>query len=177
MEEKEKILSGESYNKELMKAKELCHEYNSLKPHELEKRTEILKKLLGKMNGVALIEQNFWCDFGYNIEIGKNFYSNHNLVILDTTKVKFGDNVLIGPNCGFYAAGHPLKPELRRTGEELAKPIEVGNDVWIGGNVSVMPGVKIGDNSVIGAGSVVTKDIPANVVAVGNPCKPIKEIK
>ena len=176
MDEKEKLLL-EGYNKDLMKAKELCHEYNNLEPHELEKRRELLRKLLGKVEGTALIEQNFWCDYGYNIEIGKNFYSNHNLVILDTAKVKFGDNVLIGPNCGFYAAGHPVDPMIRRTGEEYAKPIEVGNDVWIGGNVCVMPGVKIGDNSIIGAGSVVTKDIPANVVAVGNPCKPIKEIQ
>ena len=118
---------------------------------------------------------NFYCDYGFNIEIGENFYSNHNLVILDANKVIFGDNVQIGPNCGFYISGHPLDKETRKE-LEFAKPIKVGNNVWFGGNVCVMPGITIGDNTVIGAGSVVTKDIPANVVAVGNPCKVIKKV-
>ena len=108
--------------------------------------------------------------------MGDNFYSNHNLVILDCAEVIFGDNVFIGPNCGFYTAGHPLDYKARNYGLEYAKPIKVGNNVWIGGNVCVMPGVTIGDNVVIGGGSVVTKDIPSGVVAVGNPCKPVKEI-
>lgn len=184
MSEKEKMLLGEiydaNYDEELMneriKAKDLCYEYNHLKPSQINERTEIMKKLLGKTKDNFLIEQLFECDYGYNIEIGENFYSNHNLVILDANKVVFGDNVFIGPNCGFYTAGHPLDAETRNKGLEYAKPIKVGNDVWFGGNVVVLPGVKIGNNVVIGAGSVVTKDIPENSVAVGNPCKVIKNI-
>ncbi len=116
------------------------------------------------------------CDYGYNIEIGDNFYANHNLLILDANKVKFGDNVFIGPNCGFYTSSHPLDYTIRNKGLEYANPIIVGDNVWFGGNVVVLPGVKIGDNTVIGAGSVVTKDIPSGVVAVGNPCRVIKNI-
>lgn len=184
MTEKEKMLTGEiydaNYDKELIierqKAKDLCFEYNNQKPSDLEKRREIIKKILGKTKENFLIEQPFICDYGYNIEIGENFYSNHNLTILDANKVTFGNNVFVAPNCSFYTAGHPLEAETRNKGLEYAKPIEIGNNVWIGGNVVVLPGVKIGDNTVIGAGSVVTKDIPANVVAVGNPCRVIKEI-
>ena len=184
MSEKEKMLLGEiydaNYDEELMneriKAKDLCYEYNHLKPSQTNERTEIMKKILGKTKDNFLIEQSFECDYGYNIEIGENFYSNHNLVILDANKVVFGDNVFIGPNCGFYTASHPLDAETRNKGLEYAKPIKVGNDVWFGGNVVVLPGVKIGNNVVIGAGSVVTKDIPENSIAVGNPCKVIKNI-
>lgn len=120
--------------------------------------------------------QPFYCDYGYNIEIGENFYSNVNCVILDGAKVKFGDNVFVAPNCGFYTAGHPLDVKQRTAGLEYAKPITIGNNVWIGAQVCVMPGVTIGDNCVIGGGSVVTKDIPANSLAVGNPCRVIREI-
>ena len=184
MDEKEKMLAGElydaNYNEDLMKerliAKDKCFEYNNIKPSKIEERTEIMKQILGKTGNQFLIEQPFICDYGYNIEIGENFYSNHNLVIRDANKVKFGDNVFIAPNCGFYTAGHPLDYETRNKGLEYAKPIEVGNNVWIGGNVVVLPGVTIGDNVVIGAGSIVTKDIPSNSVAVGNPCKVIKEL-
>ena len=184
MTEKEKVKQGLIYNpnydeeltNERNKAKEICQEYNNLKPTQLEERKKVIKKLFGKTGENFLIEQNFFCDYGYNIEIGKNFYSNHNLVILDAAKVKFGDNVFIAPNCGFYTAGHPINPEERNQGLEYAKPIEIGNNVWIGGNVVVLPGVKIGDNTVIGAGSVVNRDIPSNVIAVGNPCRVKKEI-
>lgn len=183
MDEKEKMILGELYYanneelvKERVKAKDLCYEYNNLKPSQEKERKEVLKKLLGNTKENFLIEQPFICDYGYNIEIGENFYANHNLTILDCNKVKFGDNVFIAPNCSFYTAGHPLDVETRNKGLEYAKPIEVGNNVWIGGNVVVLPGVKIGDNVVIGAGSVVTKNIPSNVLAVGNPCKVIREI-
>lgn len=185
MSEKEKMLAGElydaNYNKELaverQKAKNLCYEYNQVKPSNQQEKNKIMKEILGKTKGDFLIEQPFMCDYGYNIEIGENFYANHNLIILDGNKVKFGDNVFIAPNCAFYTAGHPLDPTLRNQGLEYAKPIEVGNNVWIGGNVVVLPGVKIGDNCVIGAGSVVVKDIPQNSIAVGNPCKVMKTIK
>ncbi len=183
MDEKEKMILGELYYanneelvKERVKAKDLCYEYNNLKPSQEKERKEVLKKLLGNTKENFLIEQPFICDYGYNIEIGENFYANHNLTILDCNKVKFGDNVFIAPNCSFYTAGHPLDVETRNKGLEYAKPIEVGNNVWIGGNVVILPGVKIGDNAVIGAGSVVTKNIPSNVLAVGNPCKVIREI-
>ena len=144
--------------------------------NEIEKRIILLKKLLGKTKEKLHIEQPFMCDYGYNIEIGDNFYANHNLLILDANKVKFGDNVFIGPNCGFYTASHPLDYPTRNKDLEYANPIIVGNNVWFGGNVVVLPGVKIGDNTVIGAGSVVTKDIPDNVLAVGNRCKIIKNL-
>ena len=185
MTEKDKMLAGElydaNYNEDLMKerikAKELCYEYNNLKPSEIKKRNETLKKLLGSTGESFLIEQPFLCDYGYNIKIGENFYSNHNLIILDANTVEFGDNVFIAPNCGFYTAGHPIDASIRNKGLEYAKKIKVGNDVWIGGNVVVLPGVTIGDNCVIGAGSVVNKDIPSNSIAVGNPCRVIKTIE
>ena len=184
MTEKEKMLLGEIYNsnydKELIaeriKVKDLCHAYNALMPSQEKERRELLLKILGKTKNNFLIEQPFVCDYGYNIEIGENFYSNHNLVILDCNKVKFGDNVFIGPNCGFYTAGHPIDATTRNQGLEYAKPITIGNNVWFGGNVCVLPGVTIGDNVVIGAGSVVNKDIPSNCVAVGNPCKVMRKI-
>ena len=185
MSEKEKMLAGElydaNYNKDLMedrnKIKDKCFEYNNIKPSDIENRKKIMKTILGKTKENFLIEQPFMCDYGYNIEIGENFYSNHNLVILDANKVKFGDNVFIAPNCGFYTSGHQLDYETRNKGLEYAKPITVGDNVWIGGNAIVLPGVTIGNNVVIGAGSVVNKDIPSNVVAVGSPCKVVKELK
>lgn len=183
MTEKEKLQAGELYNgndKELVtdriSAKKLCEEYNAVTYNDFQKRDRLLNRLLAFKGENTWIEPNFFCDYGYNIIMGDNFYSNHNLVILDCAEVIFGDNVFIGPNCGFYTAGHPLDYKARNYGLEYAKPIKVGNNVWIGGSVCVMPGVTIGDNVVIGGGSVVTKDIPSGVVAVGNPCKPVKEI-
>lgn len=185
MTEKEKMLKQMMYDanydkvliEERIQAKELCYEFNMLRPSETEKQTEILKKLLGKTKKAFCITAPFWCDYGYNIEVGENFYANHNLVILDGAKVTFGDNVFIAPNCGFYTAGHPIDFERRNQGLEYAYPITVGDNVWIGGNVCVMPGVTIGNNVVIGGGSVVVKDIPDNCVAVGNPCKVIRTIR
>ncbi len=157
--------------------KDLCFEYNNLKPSLLEERDKLIRKIIGKAGKNIFIEQQFWCDYGFNIEVGDNFYANHGLVILDGAKVTFGDNVFIAPQCGFYTAGHPLDYETRNMGLEYALPITVGDNVWIGGMVSVMPGVKIGSGSVIGGGSVVIKDIPENVLAVGNPCRIIKRLK
>ena len=183
MQEKEKMLSGKLYNplldgllEDRENTKKLCYDYNLLSPEKVEEKQNIIKKLFNKTGQNFTIEPTFYCDYGYNIEIGENFYSNHNLVILDPAKVSFGDNVFIGPNCGFYTPEHPINAEERNKGLEYAKPITVGNNVWIGGGVSVLSGVSIGDNVVIGAGSVVVKDIPANTVAVGNPCKVIKNI-
>ena len=183
MDEKAKMISGTLYNPmaeplptERLNAKNLCHKYNNITPEDILKRKNIICNLLKKTGQNFLIEQPFCCDYGYNIEIGENFYSNHNLVILDPSNVKFGDNVFIGPNCGFYTPEHPINAEERNKGLEYARPITVGNNVWFGGGVQVLSGVTIGDNVVIGAGSVVTKDIPSNVVAVGNPCKIIRKI-
>ncbi|WP_235235303.1 sugar O-acetyltransferase [Fusobacterium perfoetens] len=177
---KNKMLYNANYDEELIKeriiAKDLCYEYNQLKPSDLENQRKIIKKLFGKTKENFSIVSPFWCDYGYNIEVGDNFFANHNMVILDGAKVIFGDNVFIAPNCGFYTAGHPIDSERRNEGLEYAYPIIVGNDVWIGAGVHVMPGVTIGDNVVIGAGSVVVKDIPSNSVAVGNPCKVIRAI-
>jgi len=184
MTEKEKsqkgLLYDANYDAELINerifCKDLCTEYNQIKNSEIEKRKDLIKKIIKNSKQNIIIEPSFWCDYGYNIEAGENFYANHNLVILDCAKVTFGDNVFIGPNCSFYTAGHPIDFEQRNAGLEYAHPIIVGNNVWFGGNVVVLPGITIGNNSVIGAGSVVTKDIPDNVVAVGNPCKVVKNI-
>lgn len=181
--EKEKMLSGELYKSfdaellaERQRAKEIVFRYNSLQPSMIEERNELLKSLFGSVKGNFFIEPPFRCDYGCNIEIGENFYANYNLVILDCAKVTIGDNVLIGPNVGIYTAGHPLHFELRNEEWEFACPITIEDNVWIGGNVVLNPGVTVGRNSVVGSGSVVTKDIPANVVAAGNPCRVIREI-
>lgn len=184
MTEKEKMLCGMIYDAnydtaliaERMRCKETCRDYNDLRPSMMQERTDLLRRLFGTVKGELLIEQPFHCDYGYNIEVGENFYANFNLVILDGAKVKFGDNVFIAPNCGFYTAGHPLDAAQRNKGLEYARPITVGDNVWIGAGVSVLPGVTIGDNCVIGAGSVVNRDIPANTLAAGNPCRPIRKI-
>jgi maltose O-acetyltransferase len=184
MTEKEKQQAGELYNSndrelfnERIKAKKLCAEYNAVECNDFQKRERILDRLVALRGENTVIEPNFFCDYGYNIVIGDNFYANHNLVILDCADIEFGNNVFIGPNCGFYAAEHPIDANLRNQGLEYAKPIKVGSNVWIGGGVTVIGGVTIGDNVVIGAGSVVTKDIPSNCVAVGNPCAPTKTLE
>lgn len=183
MTEKEKMLASVLYdaNNEVLLnertlCKDLCFDFNNTKPSDTEKQKEIMHKILGNIKGDFFITAPFWCDYGYNIEIGENFYTNHNCVILDCGKVTFGDNVFIGPDCGFYTAGHPIDYKTRNTGLEYAKPITIGNNVWFGGGVKVMPGVTIGNNVVIGSGSIVTKDIPDNVVAAGNPCHVIRSI-
>ncbi|MBR3971679.1 MAG: sugar O-acetyltransferase [Ruminococcus sp.] len=159
----------------MMKARELLFEYNSLHPSKVERKREILKELLGKTGEFFYIEPPFRCDYGCNIEVGENFYSNYNLTILDCNRVKIGDNVLFAPNVTITAAGHPIHPDSRKK-YEYGIPVTIGNNVWIGANVVICPGVTIGDGSVIGAGSVVTKDIPENVVAFGNPCRVYREI-
>lgn len=160
-----------------VKTKTLCHRYNNIAPNLLDKRYSLMKRILGKTKSLFIIEQPFMCDYGNNIKIGEYFYSHHNLLILDYAPVTFGDNVLVGPNCSFYTPIHPLEAELRKQGFIGALPITVGNNVWFGGNVTVLPGVTIGDNCVIGAGSVVKKSLPANTLAYGNPCRIIKQLE
>lgn len=181
--DKEKMLAGEPYLafcdelvRDRDRAKEVLYEYNHLRPSATEQRTGLLKQFLGSTRQQLLIEQPFYCDYGYNIHVGENFYANMGCTILDEAKVTFGDNVLLAPNVSIYTAGHPVNVARRVAGWEYAYPVTVGNNVWIGGNVVILPGVSIGDNSIIGGGSVVTKDIPANVIAVGNPCKVLRAL-
>ena len=155
----------------------MCYDYNQIRPTDFKAQREILEKLLGKIGEDSVIYPPFWCDYGYNIEMGKGCLANHGLTVLDGAKVRFGDNVLIGPGCYFHTAGHPIDPDQRKQWLVYTKPITVGNNVWFGAGVHVLPGVTIGDNAVIGAGSIVTKDIPADCVAVGNPCKVVKKVK
>lgn len=183
MTELEKMIAGleycsaDKYLEDLRsKSKDLCLEYNLLKSNQETEKVNIIKKLFGKTGNNFGVTSPFYCDYGFNIEVGDNFFVNYNCVILDCAKVKFGDNVFIAPNCSFYTAGHPLDIERRNKYIEYAYPITIGNNVWIGGNVTVVGGVKIGNGVVIGAGSVVTKDIPDNVIAFGNPCKVFREI-
>ena len=184
MTEKEKMLAGMIYDannapaliEERLKCKELCCDYNDLRPGNHVERETLIRKILGRTKDGILVEQPFHCDYGYNISVGKNFYANYNLVILDEAPVIFGDNVFIAPNCGFYTAGHPLNAVERNKGLEYARPITVGNNVWIGAGVSVLPGVVIGDNCVIGAGSVVNLSIPPGTLAAGNPCRVIRTV-
>ena len=184
MTEREKMEQGmlydANYDEELLaeraRCKDLCFAYNQLKPSLIGEQEQIIRQLFGKTGKQFYVTAPFWCDYGSNIEIGENFYTNHNCVILDGAKVVFGDNVFIAPNCVFSTAGHPLDVEQRNRGLEYAYPITVGDNVWIGASVTVLPGVKIGSNSVIGAGSVVNRDIPEGVVAVGNPCRVLRNI-
>jgi acetyltransferase-like isoleucine patch superfamily enzyme len=183
MTEKEKMLQGKpylSFGEELLGerqyAKELLYDLNNLRPSEVEERNAFIRKLLGSTGKTFFIEPPFRCDYGYNISIGENFYTNYNCTILDCAKVTIGENVMFAPNVSLFTAGHPVHHEPRNAGLEYAFPITIGNNVWLGGGVIVNPGVTIGDNTVIGSGSVVTKDIPANVIAAGNPCKVIRAI-
>lgn len=164
------------FEAEIEKGKALCFQYNQLSPNDKDAQQVILQRLLGKMGKEVLVTPPFWCDYGYNITVGDYFYSNHNLIITDGAKVTFGDHVFIAPNCCFTTAEHALDPEMRKAGIEIAKPITIGNNVWIGAGSTILAGVTIGDNSVIGAGSVVKKSIPANVIAVGVPCKVLRPI-
>lgn len=181
--EKEKAAEGFLYNpfkdpdlaNEMQQTRGLLYKYNTLPPWEQAERDRLIRSILRLGKG-GIITPPFFCDYGSNIEIGDNFFSNTNLVILDGAKVKIGHNVLIAPNVGIYTAGHPLDVKQRVEGLEYVYPVSIGNNVWIGAQACVLPGVCIGDNSVIGAGSVVTQDIPPNVLAVGNPCRIIRKI-
>jgi len=184
MTEKEKMLAGEVYSavdtqllEELMAVKEIIHDYNLLRPSEILKGREILKGLFGHIaDDEILIVQPFYCDYGKQISVGKRFFANFNFTVLDEARVTIGDDCFIGPNVSIYTACHSTDPVARNSRQEWAKPVTIGNNVWIGGSVTILPGVTIGDNVSIGAGSVVVKDIPSNSVAVGNPCKVIKKI-
>ena len=183
MTEWEKMLSGDLYfagDPELLEArnwaKRLCQRFNQTALSDPDGGDALLRELLGGAGEDLSVVPMFWCDYGKNIQVGSRVQINHNCVVLDCAPVIFGNDVFIGPNCGFYTAGHPLDAETRNAGLEYARPIIVGDSVWFGGGVTVLPGVTIGSGAVIGGGSVVSRDIPPNVVAVGNPCRTVKEI-
>ena len=159
-----------------LKTKFWVRRYNKCMPFNLLKVMWLINRIGIKHNGRAYFEPPFHCEYGKHIEVGKNFYANINCVMLDVGKITIGDNVMFGPNVSIYTAGHPIHPESRNSAYEYGIPVTIGDNVWIGGNCVVLPGVKIGNNAVIGAGSVVTKDIPDNVCAAGNPCRVIREI-
>jgi acetyltransferase-like isoleucine patch superfamily enzyme len=161
---------------ELHQCEDLCFAYNNILPSKAAELDELIRRILGKSGKNINVHSPFHCDFGYNIEVGEDFFANFNLTILDENHVTFGDHVFIGPNCSFYTAIHPLDIDRRNRNIEAALPIHVGSNVWFGGNVTVLPGVTIGSNTTIGAGSVVTRDIPDNVVAAGNPCRVIRKL-
>lgn len=178
------MTSGEIYDathpglvEKLINVRDKIWEYNSLKPSQIEEQKNILRKLLGTCGENFHINQPFRCDYGSNIHLGENFFANFNLTILDEAEVRFGKNCFIGPNVSIYTACHPHDPIDRAKGLEWAEPVIIGDDVWIGGSVTIVPGVRIGNNVIIGAGSVVTRDIPDDVVAVGNPAKIIKKLE
>lgn len=184
MTEKEKMLAGEYYSavdpeliSELNAVKDIIHEYNLLRPSDLERRREMLLSLLGHVaDDKVFINQPFYCDYGKQISVGRRFFANFNLTILDEAPVTFGDDCFIGPNVSIYTACHSTDPLERNSRREWARPVSIGSNVWIGGSVVILPGVTIGDNVTIGAGSVVVHDIPSNSIAVGNPCRVVKSI-
>lgn len=157
-------------------AEELCYLLNQTSPKMKKKREEIMGKLLPNRGKKTTILTPFYTDYGFYCFIGDNTFINHNAYLMDCAPIRIGSDCFIGPNCGMYTAIHPLVAEERNQGIEKAKPIKIGNNVWIGADVTILSGVKIGENSVIGAKSVVTKDIPANVIAVGNPCRVLRKI-
>lgn len=182
MTEKQKMLMGIIYNaeeacliEERNRAKSLTKQYNESRQEDRDHRKYLMGQIFGKLGQNVHLEAPFYLDYGYRTTIGDDFFSNFNLTILDGGGVEIGDRVFIGPNVGIYTANHPTDVRRREKGYEWALPVKIGNKVWIGGGVTILSGVTIGDNTVIAAGSVVTKDIPANVVAAGNPCKVIKE--
>ena len=168
--------SDESIVAEQLVTKRLIREYNFLMPFDMEKGIECLNKA-GIIHGKNVyFEPPFHCEYGKHIKVGENFYANIGCIMLDVAQITIGKNVLFGPNVSIYTAGHPIHYESRMSGYEYGVPVAIGDNVWIGGNCVILPGVKIGSNTVIGAGSIVTKEIPDNVLAAGNPCKVIREI-
>jgi maltose O-acetyltransferase len=176
--ERERMLAGELYDAsdpDLLAARRRTREL--LARYNADPVPALLRELLGAVGPEAVVEPPFYCDYGDNIAIGERFYANTGCVFLDCARIEIGERVLFGPNVQLYAATHPVEAEARREGLEYAVPITIGDDVWLGGAVIVLPGVTIGDRAVVGAGSVVTNDVPAEIVAAGNPCRPLRELE
>ena len=184
MTEKEKMLAGEVYSavdpellRELNATKDLIYEYNQLRPSQTAERLDLLKRLLGHVgDDEILINQPFYCDYGSHISVGHRFFANFGFTVLDEARVTIGDDCFIGPHVHIYTACHSTDPTERNTRQEWARPVTIGDNVWIGGSVVILPGVTIGSGTTIGAGSVVVSDIPSGVVAVGNPCRVVKQV-
>jgi len=184
MTEKEKMLAGLNYSaidpellRELSETREKIYDYNALRPSETEKMKAMLHDILGHIGDDDItVNQPFHCDYGRQISVGRRFFANFNLTILDEARVTIGDDCFIGPNVSIYTACHSTDPVERNSRREWAEPVTIGDNVWIGGSVTILPGVTIGDNVTIGAGSVVVGDIPSGSIAVGNPCKVIRKI-
>ena len=183
----EKMKNGELYdcsfdavpeelNKKLYECKELIRDFNMSRPSEIEYRDKIIHKVFAEVGNNCYIEPPFHANWGCNMHVGNNFYSNFNLTVVDDADIYIGDNVMIAPNVVIATGTHPICPKLREKGYQYNLPVHIGNRVWIGAGTIILPGVTIGDDSVIGAGSVVTKNIPSGVVAVGNPCRVLREI-
>jgi maltose O-acetyltransferase len=182
MSERQKMLRGELYNpldSELVSARErardLCQALNATREAEQEVRRRILSELFGKGGETVILQPPFYCDYGSNIELGERVFFNFNCVVLDVCPVRIGDFTLFGPSVQILTPMHPYNASLRRE-QEFGKPVEIGSDVWVGGGALILPGVRIGSRTIIGAGSVVTRDIPDGVLAAGNPCRVIREI-
>ena len=183
MNQKERMLAGLPYQawkdglaEERMECRRKVYEFNQLPPDREQEAVRLLKEIFGKTGEHIAVEPPIRFDYGKNTEVGENFFANFNTVILDVAKVTIGKNVMFAPNVSIYTAGHPVHPDSRNSGYEYGIPITIGDNVWIGGNTAVLPGVNIGNNVVIGAGSIVTRDIPDNVIAAGNPCRVIRAI-
>jgi len=181
--EKEKMLDGELYDasdpelvREQQRARRLTRRYNETAPDDETDRRDLLEELLGSLGEDCQIEPPLRCDYGYNIHVGENFYANVDCVILDVCRVEIGRNCLLGPGVHIYTATHPTEAGDRATGLEYGKPVTVGDDVWIGGQAVLNPGVTVGDNAVVASGAVVTEDVPDNVVVQGNPATVVKEL-
>lgn len=183
MTQKERMLAGLPYKawqdgvrEERMEGQKRVYRYNNLPPDCKEEADQLIREIFGKCGDGIDVNTPFHCDFGRNIRVGNNFSANFNCVILDVGPVVIGDNVMLAPNASIFTAGHPVHPDSRNSGYEYGISVTIGSNVWIGGNAVINPGVTIGDNVVIGSGSVVTKDIPGNCIAVGNPCRVVREI-
>ena len=177
--EREKMLAGELYrasDPELvaahLRAQQILMRYNATQPTESHVRDSLLRELLGAVGESAMVKPHFACDYGFNIQAGRNLFVNYGCVFLDCAPIVLGDDVQIGPAVQIYTATHPLDPVARRSGLEAARPVHIGNNVWIGGAAVLLPGITVGDDAVIGAGSVVTRDVPVGAVVVGNPARP-----
>ncbi len=183
MDQRQRMLAGLPYKawldglaEDRLACKKLIYQFNHLPPGDPEQEDALLRRILGRAGGGLHIEAPFHCDYGWNIQVGENFYANYNLIILDVAQVTIGDNVMLAPNVAIYTAGHPLHPDSRNSGYEYGLPVSIGDNVWIGGNTVLLPGAVIGSNTVIGAGSVVSGRIPDGVLAAGNRCQVIRAI-
>ncbi len=183
MNQLERMLKGDLYISDAEELNEMktfllerMYQFNHSNYNDFQLRDKLIKEILGGHKDRLKITPPVYFDYGKHTFIGKDFYANFDCIFLDVNTITIGDNVMFGPRVGLYTAGHPIDTDIRNEGLEFGLPIKIGHNVWIGGNAIVMPGVTIGDNTIIGAGSVVTKDIPANVIAIGNPCKVLRNI-